>query len=171
MDGDSWKSLPHPPNNWNNSPTCHSYCSVSHVQFCYSMDCSTPEFPVLQYLPEFAKTHIHWVGDAIQPSHPLSSPSPPALNLSQHQGLFQWVGPLHQVTKLLEFSASASVLPMNIQGWLLLELSGLIFCSLRDSQESSPAPKFKSINSLALSLLYGPTLSSTPDYWKNHSFD
>ena len=56
------------------------------------MDCSTPGFPVLHYLPKFAQTHVHWVGDAIQPSHPLLPPSP-ALNLSQHQGLFQWVGP------------------------------------------------------------------------------
>ena len=55
------------------------------------MDCSTPGFPVLHYLLEFAQTHVHWVGDAIQPSHPLSPSSPPALNLSQHQGLFQWI--------------------------------------------------------------------------------
>ena len=55
------------------------------------MDCSTPGFPVLHHLLEFAQTHVHWVSDAIQPSHPLLPPSPPALNLSQHQGLFQWV--------------------------------------------------------------------------------
>ena len=55
------------------------------------MDCSTPGFPVLHHLPEFTQAHVHWVGDAIQPSHPLSSPSPPAFNPSQHQGLFQWV--------------------------------------------------------------------------------
>ena len=60
-------------------------------------------FPVLHSLPKFAQTHIHWVGDAIQPSHPLSLLSPPALNLSQHQGLFQWVSSLHQVAKGLEF--------------------------------------------------------------------
>ena len=66
------------------------------------MNCSTPGFHVLYHLPEFAQTHIHWVGDAIQPSHPVSSPSPFALSLSQHQGLFQWVGSSHQVATVLE---------------------------------------------------------------------
>ena len=70
---------------------------------CNPMDCSTPGFSVLHYLPEFSQTHVHWVSDAIYPSHPLSSPSPPALNLSHHQGLFQWVDSLHQVAKVLEF--------------------------------------------------------------------
>ena len=67
------------------------------------MDCSTPGLPVPHQLPEFTQTHVHQVGDAIQPSHPLSSPSPPAFNLSQHQGPFQWVGSSHQVAKVLEF--------------------------------------------------------------------
>ena len=70
---------------------------------CEPMDCSTPGLPVHHQLPEFTQTHVHRVGDAIQTSHPLSSPSPPALNLSQHQGLFPWVCPSHQVTKVLEF--------------------------------------------------------------------
>ena len=64
---------------------------LSHVPLCDPMDCSAPGFPVLHHPPELAQTHVHWVGDATQPSHPLLSPSPPALNLSQHQGLFQWV--------------------------------------------------------------------------------
>ena len=72
------------------------------------MDCSTPGFPVLHHLPELAQTYVHWVGDAIQPSHPLSSPSPPAFNLSQHQGLFQWVGSLHHMPKHWNFSFSIS---------------------------------------------------------------
>ena len=76
-------------------------------QFCPAlwdpMDCSMPGFPVYLQLPEFAHTHIHPVGDAIQPSHLLLSPSPPTLNLSQHQGLFQWVSSLNQVAKVLEF--------------------------------------------------------------------
>ena len=67
------------------------------------MDYSTPGLPVHYQLLEFTQTHVHWVGDAIQPSHPLSSPSPPAFNLSQHQGLFKWVSSLHQVAKVLEF--------------------------------------------------------------------
>ena len=92
---------------------------------CDPMDCSTPGFPVHHQLPELAQTHVHWVGDAIQPSHPLLSPSPPAFSLSQHQGLFQWVSSSHQVTKILE-SASASVFPMNIQDWYPLGLTGWI---------------------------------------------
>ena len=67
------------------------------------MDCSMPGFPVHHQLPELAQTHVHQVGNDIQPSHPLSSPFPPAFNLSQHQGLFQWVHSSHQVTKVLEF--------------------------------------------------------------------
>ena len=70
---------------------------------CDPMDCSTPGLPVHHQLQEFIQPHVHWIGDAIQPSHPLSSPSPPAFNLSQHQGLFQWVNSLHQVAKVLEF--------------------------------------------------------------------
>ena len=70
---------------------------------CNPMNCSMPGLPVHQQLPEFTQTHVHQVGDAIQPSHPLSSPSSPALNLSQHQGLFKWVSSLHQVAKVLEF--------------------------------------------------------------------
>ena len=67
------------------------------------MDCSTPGFPVHHQLLELAQTHVHWVSDDIQPSHPLSSPSPPAFNLSQHQGLFKWVSSLYQVAKVSEF--------------------------------------------------------------------
>ena len=66
------------------------------------MDCSMPGFPASRYLSEFAQTHVHWVGDTFQPSHPLLSPSPPAFNLSQHQGLFQWVSSSHQVARVLE---------------------------------------------------------------------
>ena len=70
---------------------------------CDPMDCSMTGLPVHHQLPEFTQTHVHWVSDAIQPSHLLSSPSPPALNLSQHQGLFKWVSFSHQVAKVLEF--------------------------------------------------------------------
>jgi len=83
---------------------CHCCCSVAKFCpiLCNPIDCGTPAFRVLHYLPEFAQTHVHWVGYAIQPSHPLSSLSPPALNLFQHRGLFQWVGSSHQVAKILE---------------------------------------------------------------------
>ena len=75
--------------------------SLSCVWLCDHMDCSTPGFPVPHQLPELTQTHVHRVGDTIQPSHPLSSPSPPAFNLSQHQDLFQWVSSSHQVAKAL----------------------------------------------------------------------
>ena len=91
----------------------HLRVQFSSVQFnlvaqscptlCDPMNRSTPGLPVHHQLPEFTQTHVHQVGDAIQPSHPLSSPSPPAPNPSQHQSLFQWVNPLHEVAKVLEF--------------------------------------------------------------------
>ena len=73
---------------------------LNRVRLCDPMDCSTPGLPVCHQFPELAQTHVHWVGDAIQPSHPLSSPSPPAFSLSQHQGLFQWVSSSHLLAKL-----------------------------------------------------------------------
>ena len=80
---------------------CYSLFSCSVVSYSLQLDCSPPGFPVHHHLPEFAQTHVHRVGDAIQPSHPLLSPSP-AFNLSHHQGLFQLVSSLHQVAKILE---------------------------------------------------------------------
>ena len=84
----------------------HFYCCFSLTKSCPTscepMDCSTPGFRVLHYFLDLAQTHVHWVDDAIQPCHALSSPSPPALNLSQNKGLFQWVMSLHQVAKVLE---------------------------------------------------------------------
>ena len=77
--------------------------SLSHVQLCNPMNHSMQGLPIHHQLPEFTHTHVHWIGDAIQPSHPLSSPSPPALSLSQHQGLFQWVSSSHQMAIVLEF--------------------------------------------------------------------
>ena len=84
----------------------HCCCCFSVAKSCPTlrdpMDCSTPGFPVLHYFQEFAQTHVYQADDTIQPSHPLPSPSPPAFNLSQHQGLFQWIGSSHQVVKVLE---------------------------------------------------------------------
>ena len=82
------------------------------------MNCSTPGPPIHHQLLEFTQTHVRWFGDAIQPSHPLSSPFSPALNLSQHKGLFKWISSLHQVAKVLEFQLQ-SLCPSN-------EYSGLI---------------------------------------------
>ena len=110
-------------------------CCCSFTQLCPTlfdpMDCNTPGFHALHYLPEFAQIHVHWI---IQPSYPLLCPSPPALNLSQHQGLFQWIGCSHQIVKVLELQLQhQSFLPMNIQGWFPLGLTGLIsgFTSVR----------------------------------------
>ena len=85
---------------------CHvqfsSVQSLSHVWLCNPMNCSTPGLLVHHQLLESNQTYVHWVSDAINLSHPLLSPSPPSLNLSQHQGLFKWVSSLHQVVKILE---------------------------------------------------------------------
>ena len=87
------------------------------MTLCDPMGCSTPEFPVHHQFPELAQTHVHQVSDAIQPFHPLSSPSTPTFNFCQHQGLYQWVSPLYQVAKVVSFNFSIS--PSN-------EYSGLI---------------------------------------------
>ena len=95
----------------------------SCLTLCDPMNCSTPGFPVHHQFLELTQTHVYRVSDAIQPSPPLLSPSPPAFNLSQHQGLFQWINSSHHVIKVIRASASASVLPMNIQDWFPLGLT------------------------------------------------
>ena len=134
---------------------------------CDPMNCSTPGFSVLQYLLELAQTHIHWVNDAIQPSHPLLPP-PLSLTLSQHQGLFQWVGSSHQVAKSTGASASALVLPVSIQGWFPLGFTGLILLSKGLSRVFSSTTI--QTHQSALRLLYSPTLTSIHYYWKKHSY-
>ena len=138
---------------------------------CDAMNCSTPGLPIYHQLPEFTQTHIHRISDAIQPSHPLSFPSPPAPNPFQHQRLFQWVNSLHEVAKVLEFQLQHHSFQSNPRADLLQ--NGLVGspCNPRDSQESSPTPHFKSINSSALSLLHSPILTSIHDHRKNHSLD
>ena len=103
-----------------------SSVAQSCLTLCDSMDCSTPGFPVHQQLLEPAQTHVHLVSDATQQSHPLSSPSPPGFNLSHHQGLFKWVSSFVLGCQSTGVSASASVLPVNIQDWFSLEWTGLI---------------------------------------------
>ena len=139
--------------------------------FCDPMNHSTPGLPVHHQLPGFTQTHIHRVGDAIQSSHPLSSPSPPAFSLSQQHGLFQWVGSSHQWPKYWSFSFN--IIPSyEHPGLTSFRMDWLDLLAVqRDSQESSPTPQFKSINSSALSLLYSPTLTSIHDHRKNHSLD
>ena len=129
------------------------------------MNCCTPGLPVHHQLPEFTQIHVHRVSDAIQPSHPLSSPFPPAPSPSQHQSestlCMKW--PKY-------WSFSFSIIPSKEHPGLQ---NGLVGSSRspRDCQQSSPTPQLKSINSLVLSFLYSPTLTSVHDHWKNHSLD
>ena len=149
---------------WGSVCTCQDYLRSVHFSsvtqscptLCNPMDCSMPGFPVHCQLPELAQTHVQ-VDDAIQPSIPLSSPSPPVFNISQHQGLFKSVGSLHQVTKVLELQ--------HIQDWFPLGLTGLISLQSKElSRVFSNIPQFKSISSSVLSSLYGPALLSLYDY-------
>ena len=105
------------------------YCCCSVTKWCPTlwdpMNCSTPSIPVLHYLPEFAQTRVHWVGDAIQQSHPLSPPSPPAFTLSLYQGLLEWVSCSHQVAKVFELQHQS--LQWIVKSWHPLGLTALIF--------------------------------------------
>ena len=151
------------------TPCCVSV-TKSYLTFCDFTHCSTPGFPILHYLLELAQTPVHWVSVAIQPSHPLL-PSSSALSLSQYQGLFQWVRSSHQVDKVTGASASALVLPVNVQGWFPLELTGLISLLSRGLSRVFSNTTVQNINSSALSFLHSPTLTSILDHWKNHSLD
>ena len=126
--------------------------------------CPSPTYRAIQ-------THVHWVGDAIQPSRLLLYPSPLVFNLYQHQSLFKWVSSSHQVSTVLEFQLQHQSSQWTPRTDLFQD--GLVVspCSSRNSQESSPISQFKSINSSALSFLYSPTLTSIHDHWKNHSLD
>ena len=138
--------------------------------FCDPMNRSTPGLPVHYQLPEFTQTHVHWVGDAIQLSHPLSPPSPPALNLSRHQGLFRWVGSSHQVAKDWSFSFSSSpsgehsgLISFRIDWFDLLAVQGTLKSLLQ--HHSSKA------SILWCSAFFIVQLTSIHDHWKNHSLD
>ena len=142
-------------------PPSQSWWGIRSVQFisvaqscptlCDPMNRSTSGLPVHHQVPELTQTHVYWVDDAIQPSHPLSSPSPPAPNPSQHQGLVQWVNSSHEVANILEFQLQHQSFQWTPRTDLLQD--GLIGspCSPRDSQESSPTPQFKSIFGAQLS--------------------
>ena len=131
---------------------------------CDPIDWSMPGFPVRHQLPELAQTRVHQVGDAIQPSCPLLSPSPPAFSLSQHRGLFQWVSSLHQVADALELQLQHQSFQwifrtdfFRIDWFDLLAVQG----TLKSLQQS----QFKIFSSSALNFLYGPTLTSIHEYW------
>ena len=133
------------------------------------MDCSTPGFPVHHQLPESAQTHVHRVVDTIQPSHPLSSlllpPSVfPSIRVFSNASVLRIRWPKY-------WSFSFDISPSNKYSGLIFRTDWLDLLAVQGTQESSPTPQFKSTSSLALCLLYGPTLTSIHDYWKNHSFD
>ena len=137
---------------------------------CDPMNCSTPGLPVHHQLLEFTQTHGDRLSDAIQPSHPLSSPSPPAPNPSQHQSfpmsqLFPWGGQNPGV------SALASFFPKNTQDWSTLGWTGWISLQSKGLSRVFSNTTVQSINSSLLSFLHSPTLASIHDYWKNHSLD
>ena len=143
--------------------------SLNRVQLCTLMDYIMPGFPVLQHFPELDQTHVHWLGDGIQPSCPLSSLSPSAFNLSQHW-VFSKELALHiRGPKYWSFSISPSDEYSGLISFRIVWLD--LLCRPRDSQKSFPTPQFKSINSSVLSFLYSPTLISIHNYWKNHSFE
>ena len=142
----------------------HQFSSVAQScpTLCSPMDCSTPGFPVHGNSRSLLR-HISF-SDAIQPSHPLSTPSPPAFNLSQHQGLFKWVSSSHQVVKVLEFR-----LQHRSFQWIFrtdfLRMDCLDLLAVQGNLKSLfLTPQFKSINSLGLSFLCNPTLTSIHDY-------
>ena len=115
------------------------------LTLCDPMDCSTPGLPVHHHLQEFTQTHVHWVGDAIQPSHPLLSPSIPVLQLFQHQGLFQRVSSSHHVAKVLELWLQHQSFQWIFRTDFLYDWLVWSPWSPSDSLESSPTPQFKSI--------------------------
>ena len=146
-------------------PLSFSCCSVtqSHLTLYDPMGFRRPGFPALYRLPELAQTHIHRVDDATQPFDPLSSLSPPALNLSQYQGLFQWVSSSHQMAKYWSFSFSIS--PSNeYSGLISFRMDWLDLLAVQGTLKSL-LQEFKSINSSALRFVYHPTLTSIHDYY------
>ena len=139
--------------------TVFSSVALMCLNLCDNTDCSVPGIPVLHQYPSSAHTHVHQVGDAIQPSHPLWSPSPPASSLSQHQGFSQWISSSHQVAKIAEVQRQHQSFQWIFRTDFLYDWLVGSPCSPRDSQESSPTPQFKSISSSMLSFLYSPTFN------------
>ena len=155
----------HRKGNMNGFSVQFSPVTQSCPTLCDPMDCSMPGLPVHHQLPEFTETHVHWVGDAIQPSHPLLSLSPPAFNLSQHQGLFKWVSSSNQIAKVWELQHQSFQ-------WIFRTSFRLDHLDPLEVQET-----FKSLlqhhspKASILSFLYSPTLTSIHDYRKNHSLE
>ena len=149
-----------------------SCCSVAKLcpTLCNPMDCSMPAFSVHYQFPELAQSYVHWVHDAIQPSHPRPLLLPPLI-FPSIRVFFQWVSSLHWVAGVLELQLQRQSFQWIFRVGFLKDWLVWSPCCSGDSQESYPAPQFKSLSSWALSLLYGLTLTSIHDYWKNHCFD
>ena len=145
-----------------------SSVAQSCLTLCDPMNCSTPSFPVHHQLPELAQTHVHLVSDAIQPSHPLSSPSP-GFSLSQDQSLFQGVSSSHRWPKFWSFSLRISP-SSEYSGLISFRIDWFDLLSGQGTLKSSPTPQFKSINASVLSFLYSPALTSIYNCWKNQLF-
>ena len=160
------------PNNQHRFNVQRCYCcSVAKVSDSFDlMDCSTPGFPVLHYLLEFVQVHVHWVEDAIQPSHSLL-PTSPALNLSQHQGLFQWVISSHQMAKVLElqlqhqsFQWIFKVISFRIDWFDLLAVQGTLKSLLQHHDSKTSVPQhsaFFMVNSHIHTWLLEKTIALT----------
>ena len=155
-----------------NTVCSHVFRSVAQwcPTICDPMDCSTPGFPDHHQLLKLTQSHVHWVSDDIQPSHPLSSPSPPTFNLSQHQGLFKWVSFSHQVKTSKYWSFSFSISPSNeylglisfrIDWFDLLTVQGIL---------KSPLQHYSSKASVLLHPAFF-MVQLSHDCWKNHSFE
>ena len=138
---------------------------------CHLMDCSMLGSSVLHYLLDFLR--FMSIESVMLSNHLISCYlfSSFAFNLSHHQGLFQWVDPFYQIAKVLELQLQCQFFQLIVRVDFLYNWFLWSPCSLRESQVSSPTPQFKSIDSLAHSLLYDPTLTSIHEYWKHHSFD
>ena len=136
----------------------------------WPLDHSMPGLSVHHQLQEFTQIHVHWVGDTIQPSHPLSSLSLPAFNLSQCQGLLKWVSSLHQVTKVLEFQLQHQSLHEH-SGLISFRMNWLDLLAVQGTVKSRLQHHSSSKESSVLSFLYSSTLTSIHDHWKNHSLD
>ena len=156
------------------SQSCYRNIQFSPVAqscptLCNSTDYTMPGLPVRHQLQEITQTHVHWVGDAIQLSHPLSSPSPPAFNLSQHQGLFKWASSSHQVTKVLEFQLQHQSFHEH-SGLISFRMDTLDLLAVQGTLKS--LLRYHSSKALILYLsAFFPTLTSIHDHWKNQSLD
>ena len=143
----------------------------SCLTLCNPRDSLMPGLPVRHQLPEFTQTHVHYVSDANQPSHPLMCPSPPALNLSQHQGLFKWVSSLHQVDKVLEFhiqhhpsSEHPGLISFRVDWLDLLTVQGTLKSLLQHHSSKASIPGHSAFFMVQLSCLYmttGKTIALT----------